>query len=407
MTRLTSADQLRDSYPYLVVGAGVTADAAARAVHEADPDAAIAVIGDEPDDPISRPALSKKLWTDPEFDLDDAWLHTADVDHVDLLLDTAVDSVDPGARTVQVGGRSIGYGSLLLATGGRTRTLDLPTDRRVLYYRTWTDYTRLRELIGTVDSVAVVGGSWIGAEIAAAMAGQDVEVTLITPDDLVLEQVLPSRLATHLTDVYTEQMVRLRTGVRVTGGEVADTGITLHLDDGSTVTSEVVVAGLGIEPITDLAAAAGLEVDDGIVVDEHLRTSDPHIWAAGDVANYPDALLGRRRVEHIDQAESSGATAGRNLTGADEVYDHTPIFYSDLFEDGFEAIGDVGHGANRVEVLADDLSTGVVYDLTEDGRVVGVLTWNLFDQLDTARQLIGADSPPPVAELESAIPLDS
>jgi NADPH-dependent 2,4-dienoyl-CoA reductase/sulfur reductase-like enzyme len=164
------------------------------------------------------------------------------------------------------------------------------------------------------------------------------------------------------------------------------------LDDGRTVAADGVVVGAGLQIETDLARSAGLEVDDGVLVDDRLRTSDPHVWAAGDVAQYPDRLLGSRRVEHVDNATTMGRQAGRNLAGADEPYDHTPFFYSDLFELGYEAVGRLDASLETVEDWhADDLGAGVVYYL-DGGRVAGVLLWNVWDATDRAREVIATQT---------------
>lgn len=171
-------------------------------------------------------------------------------------------------------------------------------------------------------------------------------------------------------------------------GEETDGGVVLTLDDGSVIEADAVVAGLGIEPQTALAADAGLTVRDGIVVSSTLLTDDDSVFAAGDVAEYPDRILGTRRVEHVDNAKQQGRQAGRNLADADETYDHTPMFYSNVFDMGYEAVGRVSTELDTLEDWQDPLTTGVVYYLDDDGTVRGVLLWNVPDQTDAARQVL-------------------
>ena len=173
-------------------------------------------------------------------------------------------------------------------------------------------------------------------------------------------------------------------------------GIGLQLEDGRALEGTGAVVGIGVLPDTALAERAGLTVDDGIIVDASLRTSAEDVYAAGDVASYPDALLGRRRVEHVDNAESMGRVAGRVMAGADETYTHTPFFWSDLFDDGYEAIGELSTRLETVEDFADeDRSAGVVYYL-DDGRVRGVLLWNTWDSVPAAQELIRRTAGEPV-----------
>lgn len=385
---------MRDSYDYVVVGAGMAGDAAAHGIREVDPDGSILVVGREPTAPVTRPALTKALWTDPEFTFDQVWLPTAEETGAELLLGESVIAVDTAARTVTTDADvTVGYGRLLLATSGHPRRLPGVEDSgRVISFRTVRDYERLRDLAGGGRHVVVVGGGYIGTELAAALVQNDTRVTLVHRQDVLTGATFPEALARHVERRYADAGVTLvpRSSVAATTSE-AD-GVTVTLADGTTLAADAVVVGAGLEIETDLARAAGLRVDDGIVVDDRLRTSDPHVWAAGDVAQYPDRILGRRRVEHVDNATSMGRQAGRNLAGADEPYDHTPFFYSDLFEYGYEAVGRLDASLDTVEDWhEDDLGAGVVYYL-DGGRVAGVLLWNVWDATDRARAVIAAQT---------------
>lgn len=383
-------------YDYLIIGGGMTADAAAKGIREKDADGTIGILGEEPSAPFPRPALSKKLWTDPDFTEDDAALHTADETGATVHVSTRVDAIDRDAKTVTTSaGEAYGYGTLLLATGGHPRQIpSLPPSDRVIYYRTLEHYHRLRAAVAGKPHVAVVGGGYIGTEIAAALVQDGCAVTLVHPDEVLGSRAFPADIATEIETMFVEAGVTVHGGAKVEGGSSSPTGVTLTLDDGTTVMADLAVIGLGIEPAGLLAGRAGLDTadDGGIVVDEHLTTADASVLAAGDVAEYPDHILGRRRVEHVDNANEMGAAAGRIMAGSDETYDHTPYFYSDLFDAWYEAVGTLDASLGTVVVDKPD-GGKVVYYLGED-EVVGVLLWKVGDGLDPAREVLAAHSVP-------------
>ncbi len=236
----------------------------------------------------------------------------------------------------------------------------------------------------------------------------DVQVTLVLDLEDVQEQMFPRALAASLTKAFADRGVTVVHG-SVAGGEESDGGVRIRLDDGTDIAADAAVIGVGVLPRTGLAEAAGLDVDNGIVVDDHLRTSATDVYAAGDVASYPDALLGRRRVEHVDHAEKSGEHAGKVMAGADEAYDYTPFFWSDILDAGYEAIGETSSRLDMVEDWKDgQVGTGVVYYL-QSGAVRGVLLWNVWDSVDQARELIAETGKEPVSDVESLrgrIPFD-
>ncbi|PYY34271.1 NAD(P)/FAD-dependent oxidoreductase [Curtobacterium sp. MCPF17_046] len=375
---------------HLIIGGGMVADSAARGIRELDPDGTIGIISEDVDRPYARPALSKKLWTDPDFSWDDGVdLHTEETG-AEFVLGTRVESIDRAAKTVTTAdGQTIGYDRLLLATGGGPRDLPglRPSDR-VLSYRSAADYRTLRRHADAGASVVVVGGSYIGTEIAAGLVQNGARVTLVTPDDVLGGHMFPAALAAVFQQRFVDAGVEVRTGSRVTSGEETADGVVLTLDDGSTVTADVAVAGLGIDPATQLAEDAGLAVDDGVRVSATLSTDDPAVYAAGDVASYPDRLLGTRRVEHVDNAQQQGRQAGRNLAGADEPYEHTPMFYSTVFDVRYEAVGVVSSSLRTVEDWAEPHERGVVYHLDDDDLVVGALLWNVPGKTDDARKVL-------------------
>lgn len=399
------------TYDYVIVGAGVAAASAVKGIRSRDTSGSIAVLGSEPDEPVYRPVLSKDLWLKDDETLEGASLagDLKDDDAVDLVLDTTVTELDTAAHVVRLAdGSTVGYGKLLLATGAEPRVLGVDPGPRVVYYRTTADYRRLRAVAAQGSHVAVVGGGYIGSEIASALVQNGVDVTLVLNRDDVQEQMFPRALAATLTKTFDDRGVTIVRG-SVAGGEEDDGGVRIRLDDDSHIVADAAVIGVGVLPRTGLAEAAGLEVDNGIVVDEHLRTSVEDVYAAGDVAAYPDALLGRRRVEHVDHAEKSGELAGKAMAGADDTYDYTPFFWSDIFDHGYEAVGET---ASTLDVLEDwkdgEVGTGVVYYL-KAGQVRGVLLWNVWDSVDKAREVMAETAKELVADpgtLRGRIPFE-
>ena len=394
---------VQESYDYVIVGGGVAAASAVKGIRSEDGDGSIAVLGSEPAKPVYRPDLSKDLWLKDEATLAGSSLagDLDDDEHVDLLTDTTVTEVDPAAHVVRLADRSsVGYGKLLLATGAEPRTLAIDPGPRVVYYRTAGDYERLRAVAAAGSHVAVVGGGYIGTEITSALVQNDVQVTLVLDLEDVQEQMFPRALAASLTKAFADRGVTIVHG-SVLSGEETDGGVRIRLDDGTDIAADAAVVGVGVLPRTGLAEAAGLEVDNGVVVDDHLRTSADDVYAAGDVASYPDALLGRRRVEHVDHAEKSGGHAGKVMAGADAAYDYTPFFWSDILDAGYEAIGETSSRLDMVEDWKDGaIGTGVVYYLAS-GQVRGVLLWNVWDSVDKARELIAETAKQPVADPET------
>jgi 3-phenylpropionate/trans-cinnamate dioxygenase ferredoxin reductase subunit len=394
---------VEQSYDYVIVGAGVAAASAVKGIRSQDGSGRIAVIGSEPDKPVYRPVLTKDLWLKDDETLEGASLagDLDDDDAVDLVTDTTVTELDPGAHVVRLAdGSSVGYGKLLLATGAEPRVLAVDPGPRVIYYRTAADYERLRAVATEGSHVAVVGGGYIGSEITSALVQNGVQVTLVLDLEDVQEQMFPRALAATLTKAFADRGVTVLHG-SVEGGQEDDGGVRIRLADGTSITADAAVIGVGVLPRTGLAEAAGLEVDNGVVVDDHLRTSDPDVYAAGDVASYPDALLGRRRVEHVDHAEKSGEHAGTVMAGADEAYGYTPFFWSDILDYGYEAVGETRSDLDLVEDWKDgEVGTGVVYYL-QSGQVRGVLLWNVWDSVDKARAVIEETGKEPVSDPES------
>ncbi len=289
-------------------------------------------------------------------------------------------------------GETHSYERLLLATGGTPRRLPADDGEGVIYYRTIDDYRRLHELAGEGVRVTVVGGGFIGSEIAAALAMNGCTVTIVFPENGIGARLFPAELATFVNDYYREHDVEVRPDELVESIERDGQLFRVGTKSGETLEADAVVAGLGIVPNTALAEAAGLEVDDGVLVDELGRAGGrDDVFAAGDVARFPvSALGGSRRVEHEDHANTHGRAVGANMAGADTPYDHLPFFYSDLFDLGYEAVGDVDSRLDTVAEWAEPNRKGVVGYVDDAGRARGFLLWDVWDKVDPARELIRA-----------------
>lgn len=384
-------------FDHLILGAGMAGSAAAVALRAAAPDASIAILGDETHPPYDRPPLSKALWKDGQEA--DIW-RPIDAAKATLQLGRRALTIDRTNHVVRDNaGDRWHYGKLLIATGGTARRLPFGDD--FIYLRTYDDYKALRERAKPGARVAVIGGGFIGSEIAAGLQLNGCQVTMLFPEATIAARPFPKALAEYVTRYYRDKGVDVRAGVTVTG-KTADGA--LQLSDGSTLQADAVVAGLGITPNVELAQAAGLAVNNGIGVDDHMRTSDPDIYAAGDVASFPAVAFGRHiRVEHENAALTMGERAGRCMAGQDAPYDELPYFYSDLFDLGYEAVGTLDSRLETVEQWVKPYEEGVVYYL-DQGRVHGVLLWSTWDQVDHARALIAEKGPFDAASVKGRLP---
>jgi NADPH-dependent 2,4-dienoyl-CoA reductase/sulfur reductase-like enzyme len=348
------------------------------------------MVGAESDAPYSRPPLTKALWKgDP---LESVWRNTSELG-VDMHLGRRATALEIHRNRVSDDhGTDYTFDNLLLATGGTPRRLSLGGDN-VIYFRTLADYRRLRALADQKKSFAVIGGGFIGSEVAAALAMQGCQVAMLFPEDGIGARVFPADLARNLIGYYLEKGVDVRSGEHVTALLEQGSQTVVQTRSGLQLSVDAVVAGIGIAPNVQLAEAAGLVVDDGIVIDEHLTTTHRRIFAAGDVARFISPQLGKRmRVEHEDNALSMGRAVGRAMAGDDTPYEHLPFFYSDLFERGYEAVGDTDPRGDIVADWKEQFLEGVIYYMAH-GRVRGVLLWNTWGKVDEARELIAQPGP--------------
>ena len=388
-------------YTYLIVGGGMAGDSAVRGIREVDERGTIGMLCAEGHHPYNRPPLTKGLWKgQPEEQI---WRGTIALG-AEIHMRHRVVSLDRARRAVtDKRGETFTYDSLLLATGGAPKRLPFGEDD-ITYFRTFDDYRRLREQSARAGRFVVLGGGFIGSEIAAALALNGREVTMVFPEAGIGGRIFPAGLSGFLTGYYRDKGVDVRPGEVAAGLNRRGETEVLRTQSGAEISGDGVIAGLGITPNADLANAAGLTVDDGIVVDELLRTTTPEIFAAGDVASFYNPALGHRlRVEHEDAANTMGQTAGRNMAGRQEPYHHLPFFYSDLFDLGYEAVGELDSALQTVEDWKEPFREGVVYYL-DDGRVRGVLLWNVWDQVGNARILIAEPGPFRPQDLKGRLP---
>ncbi len=377
---------------YLIVGGGMAADAAVRGIRELDEEGSVVVLTEEGHPPYDRPPLSKGLWTGT--DEDRIWRNTTDLGRIRLHTGTRVLLIDRFNRTVTTeGGSTFTYDKMLLATGGRPLEL-ADAVPQVLYYRNLEDYRRLRAEAERGERFVVVGGSFIGSEMAAALAMNGKKVFLLMLEDGICRTILPPSLASWLTDYFKEKGVEVRTDTGVASIRRHGPMLLVSVDAAmpETIRVDGVVAGVGIEPNDGLAEGSGLQVDEeigGIVTDENFQTADENIWAAGDVAAFWSPVFQKQmRIEHEDHANTSGYRAGRAMAGDPQGYDYIPMFYSDLFDLAYEAVGELD--PNGSEIVADwkeENREGVLYYVS-DGRVRGVLLWGVRGKVAEARELI-------------------
>jgi NADPH-dependent 2,4-dienoyl-CoA reductase/sulfur reductase-like enzyme len=382
-----------ESTRYLIVGGGMTADAAVKGIRERDAEGSIVLVSAERHPPYARPPLTKGLWSGA--DEAKIWRGT-EAAGADLRLGRRIVSLDLDVRrATDDAGDEYTWEKLLLATGGRPRTI--PGTDGVVYYRTLDDYRAVRARVHAGARAVVIGGGFIGSELAASLTANGCLVTMIFPEAGISSRVLPPELSAYVTEDYRKRGVEVLAEETV---EAAGAG-SVTTGSGRSIHADIVIAGLGLEPATDLAEAAGLQVDNGIVVDEFGRVAGrADVFAAGDVASFPVVALGRRfRVEHEDHAKSHGRAVGANMAGANTPYDHLPFFYSDMFDLGYEAVGEADSRLETLERWQQPNRKGIVAYLDDARRARGFLFWNVWDHVERGRELISAGAPIDESEL--------
>ena len=377
-------------YKYLIIGGGLAGDGATKGIRELDTEGSIGMISMEPDPPYMRPNLSKGLWKGRP--VEKIWRKTEE--RAELHLGRKAVRLDPANKSViDDRGEEYTYDKLLLATGGTPNHLPFGNGN-IIYYRDFQDYQQLRSMSENGEHFVVIGGSFIGSEITAALTMVGKKVTMVFPENGISENIFPEDLSHFLIDYYREKGVEVITGDTAASIQKEGDRLMVHTGSGRALEADGVVAVIGIHPNLDLAKEAGLKVNSGIIVNEHLETSTPDVYAAGDAASfYHSALEKRTRVEHEDNAVQIGKVAGRNMAGGSEDYTHIPMFYSDLFDLGYEAVGEMSSKMKTVEDWQEEpFKKGVVYYM-DDGRVRGVLLWNVWEKVEEARALMKETGP--------------
>lgn len=384
---------MEDMDEIVIIGAGLSAAKAAESLREEGFVGELTMVGEERHRPYERPPLSKEFLTGQSA-IDNAFVFGADwfVEH-DVRLRSGATARRLDLEASRIGldtGETLGFDALVLATGATPRVLDIPGSERAHYLRTIEDAERLKRSFEDARSLVTIGGGWIGLEVAAAARGAGLDVTVVEAGELPLQHALGERLARHVSELHLSHGVDLRTrteveevlydGGRTRGVRTAD----------ETIPADIVVVAAGAVPNTGLAEGAGLRVDDGVLADERLRTSDARVFAIGDLANAHNTLLGTRlRVEHWDNAQRQGELVGKTVLGGSAVYDWAPYFFTDQFEFSMEY---VGHGSpeDQVEIRGDlDAQEFIAYCLDADDRLTAAMNVGIWDVNDTLRSMIG------------------
>jgi len=399
---------VRKTFKYVVIGGGLAGCNAVEGIRSLDTTGSILLTGEEKHLPYDRPPLTKKLWFGKKT-VEEIFVHDRQYfidNNVDVVLDTMVVGINAADKTITCkDGSTYQYEKLLLATGGTPRRLPIEGGNleEIYYYRYLDDFLRLKSQVHEETGALVIGGGFIGSEIAAALNINKADVTMLVRESYLVEHVFANKLGNAIQEKYIRRGVKIFTQDSPVSITKRNKHLVTRTKGGKEISSDVIIAGIGIEPEVKLAKSAGLAVENGIVVNEFLQSSSPDIYAAGDNANFPYQVFGKRmRVEHWDNAVNQGKTAGMNMAGARNAYTYMPYFFSDLFDFGYEAVGLV---SSKLETFADwqkENDTGVVYYF-ENGKVRGAMMCNVWNKVDAARELIKNNERLTVAQLQGAV----
>jgi 3-phenylpropionate/trans-cinnamate dioxygenase ferredoxin reductase subunit len=400
---------------FVIVGAGLAGAKAAQELRERGFDGRVVLVGSEPERPYERPPLSKD-YLRGESEREKAYVHPDSFyaeQEIELLTASAVAAIDPGAsRVLLEDNRELAYDRLLLTMGAEPRRLPIPgADLEGIHYlRTFADADAVRvRLEAGTGRVAVVGAGWIGSEVAASARQRGLEVSVIDPLALPNERIFGTEVGSFYRDVHVQNGVEMLLGRGVEAFEGEGAVARVRLSDGAQVECDFAVVGVGVAPRIELARDGGLQVDNGIVVDERLRTSAPNIYAAGDVANAWHPFYGRRiRVEHWANALNQGPAAARSMLGEDVGYERIPYFFSDQYDVGMEYSG-YAESWDEVVLRGDpDAGEGFMAFWLRDGRVLAGMNVNVWDVNQHVQDLIRAARPvDPRALADPGTPLDT
>jgi NADPH-dependent 2,4-dienoyl-CoA reductase/sulfur reductase-like enzyme len=381
------------NYSYIIVGGGLAGASAIEGIRAIDKQGSILLIGSEKHLPYHRPPLSKQLWTGKKK-LADIFIKDKsyyEINDVSLDLGIQVTGVNAKDKKIFFGnGKEYGFQKLLLATGGKPRRLSIPGADldEIDYFRTFDDYLNLKSRTTECKTALVIGGGFIGSEISAALTLQGIKATMIFPGEYPCSNIFPASLGLAIGNEFRRRGIRIVAHDKPQTIEKANNSYKISTGNREVIMADMVIAGLGIDPEIDVARDAGLRMENGVTVNELLETSIPGIYAAGDVAFFPyQALNKMARIEHWDNARAQGLQAGRNMAGAREPYTHMPYFFSDLFNFGYEAVGEIDA---RLMTKADwqlENDTGIVYYL-DGNKVRGIMLCNIWDKVEDARRII-------------------
>jgi len=389
---------MRTPQTVVIAGAGLAGAKAAETLREEGFDGRIVLVGAEREHPYERPPLSKEFLRG-EAGHEKVYVHDEgfyDAHAIELRRGAMVESVDSAGRAVVLaGGERLDYDRLLLATGARPRRLTLPGSELdgICELRTLADSDSLRAQLQRGGRVAIVGGGWIGCEVAASACSMGLDVTLIEALQLPLQRVLGPELGAFYRDLHADRGVRMMLGHGVAAFEGDGDVRAVRTADGTRVACDVALVGVGVTPRDEMADRCGIDVADGILVDEYLQASRPGVYAAGDVARAYHPLLERSvRVEHWANALNQGPAAARNMLGAAVPYDRLPYFFSDQYDVGMEYIG---HAAawDGVVIRGDLEAREFIAFWLCEGRVVAGMSVDVWDVTPDIQALIRAGMP--------------